>query len=163
MKTWDRWNKGGLQTPHFYMFYKHHMFTAPHTNPQLQGANVLTHVELWPVNMKLNPSWKMEVSKSAWINIYIYIYIYIKLLLLTKRFILLDVSLCLLGMGWFYGILLFELLAWNFHFGITWKIIVPARQDPLCIEIGSLLSRMISCKSFLQPADSLENMKWKKL
>ena len=81
------------------------------------------------------------------------------LLLLTKRFLLLDVSSCLLGLGRFYGILLFELLASNLHFGITWKIIVPARQDPLFIEIGSLLRRMISCKSFLEPADSLENMK----
>ena len=82
------------------------------------------------------------------------------LLLLTKRFLLLDVSSCLLGLGRFYGILLFELLASNFHFGIAWKIIVvPARQDPLFIEIGSLLRRMIFCKSFLEPADSLENMK----
>ena len=31
-------------------------------------ANVLTHVGLWPMIIKLNSSWKMEVSKSAWIK-----------------------------------------------------------------------------------------------
>ena len=43
-------------------------FRAPHRNPQVQGYNMLTHSWLWPTGIKLNPSWKMEVSKSAWIK-----------------------------------------------------------------------------------------------
>ena len=31
-------------------------FTAPHMKPQLQGANMLTHIELWPTFIKPNPS-----------------------------------------------------------------------------------------------------------
>ena len=30
--------------------------------------NRLTHVGLWPRAMKLNPSWKTEVSKNAWMK-----------------------------------------------------------------------------------------------
>ena len=44
-------------------------FTAPQMNTQLQGSNELMHhVGLWPMVIKLNPSWKREVSKSAWIK-----------------------------------------------------------------------------------------------
>ena len=31
-------------------------------------VNVLKHVGLWPTAIKLNPLWKMELSKSAWIK-----------------------------------------------------------------------------------------------
>ena len=31
-------------------------------------ANVLMHVGLWPITIILNPSWKTEVRKSAWIK-----------------------------------------------------------------------------------------------
>ena len=40
-------------------------FTAPHMIPHLQGSNMLTDVVLWTSTIKLNPSWKTEVSKSA--------------------------------------------------------------------------------------------------
>ena len=36
--------------------------------PKAAGANVLTHVGLWPMTIKLKPSWKLEISKSAWIK-----------------------------------------------------------------------------------------------
>ena len=41
-------------------------FTAPHMNPQLQGSTVLMHIVSWSMTIKLNPSWKTEVSKCAW-------------------------------------------------------------------------------------------------
>ena len=41
-------------------------FTVPYMNPQLQESNVLMHIVLQPMAIKLNPSWKMEVSKGAW-------------------------------------------------------------------------------------------------
>ena len=40
--------------------------TALHMNPR---ANVLTYVGSWPVSVKLNPSWKTEISKSTWIKL----------------------------------------------------------------------------------------------
>ena len=43
-------------------------FTAPHMNPWLQEANMLMHIGLWPMALKLNHSWTMEVNKSAWIK-----------------------------------------------------------------------------------------------
>ena len=43
-------------------------FIVSHMKCQLQGANMLTHIGLWAMAIKLNPSWKMEVSKSTWIN-----------------------------------------------------------------------------------------------
>ena len=43
-------------------------FTAPHMNPQLPGSTVLMHIVSWPMTIKLNPSWKTEVSKCAWIK-----------------------------------------------------------------------------------------------
>ena len=36
--------------------------------PKAARANVLTHVGLWSMAIKLNPSWKTVVSKSAWIK-----------------------------------------------------------------------------------------------
>ena len=36
--------------------------------PPASRANALTYVGLWPMAIKLNPSWKTEVSKSAWIK-----------------------------------------------------------------------------------------------
>ena len=44
------------------------VFAAPHMNDQLQGASMLMYVGVWPMTIKLNPSWKTEVSKSAWIK-----------------------------------------------------------------------------------------------
>ena len=41
------------------------------TVPPLNKAarvNVLPHVGLWPTYIKLNPSWKTEFGKSAWIK-----------------------------------------------------------------------------------------------
>ena len=43
-------------------------FPAPHMNPQLQEVILLMHIGLWPTSIKLNLSWKSEVSRSAWIN-----------------------------------------------------------------------------------------------
>ena len=43
-------------------------FAAPHMNLQLQEVILLMHIGLWPTSVKLNPSWKSEVSRSAWIN-----------------------------------------------------------------------------------------------
>ena len=42
-------------------------YSAPYEIPAAR-ANVLTYVGLWSTAIKLNPSWKMEVSKSAWIK-----------------------------------------------------------------------------------------------
>ena len=66
LKTWDQWNIQSFQehcpwTPQG-------QFTARHINPQLQGVNVLMHVGLWPMAIKLNPLWKTRVSKNAWIK-----------------------------------------------------------------------------------------------
>ena len=36
--------------------------------PPVAMFNMLTHVRLWPRAVKLSPSWKMEVSKTAWIK-----------------------------------------------------------------------------------------------
>ena len=46
--------------------------TAPHMNLQLQWP-MCVHVGLWPTSKALNPSWKMEVSKSAWIKPWNYV------------------------------------------------------------------------------------------
>lgn len=45
-------------------------FTALHMDTQLQGANVLMHAGIWPMTIEPNPSWKTEVTKSAWIKPY---------------------------------------------------------------------------------------------
>ena len=37
-------------------------------HPWLQGSNILMHVVVWPMAIKVNPSWKMKVRKSAWIK-----------------------------------------------------------------------------------------------
>ena len=42
--------------------------STPNISPQQHGANVVTHVRLWPIAVKINLSWKTEVSKSAWIK-----------------------------------------------------------------------------------------------
>ena len=42
-------------------------YSAPY-EPPAEGANVLMRVGSWPMVIKLNPSWKTEVSKSAWIK-----------------------------------------------------------------------------------------------
>ena len=36
--------------------------------PTAAKTNVLAHVGLWPMTIKLYPSWKTEASQSAWIN-----------------------------------------------------------------------------------------------
>ena len=36
--------------------------------PTAAKINVLAHIGLWPMIIKLNPSWKMEVSQSTWIS-----------------------------------------------------------------------------------------------
>ena len=36
--------------------------------PTAAKINVLAHVGLWPMIIKLNPSWKMGVSQSTWIS-----------------------------------------------------------------------------------------------
>ena len=36
--------------------------------PAAARTNMLTHVGLWAMNIKPNPSWKTKVSKSAWIK-----------------------------------------------------------------------------------------------
>ena len=36
--------------------------------PSVAKANMLPHVALWPMAIKLNPSWKTEVCKSNWIK-----------------------------------------------------------------------------------------------
>ena len=36
--------------------------------PPVARATVLTHVELWPTAIKLNPLWKTEVIKSPWMS-----------------------------------------------------------------------------------------------
>ena len=64
LKSWNWWNSQSFQrhcplTPQG-------GFTPPHMNLQLQGVLVLTHVIA--IIIKLNPSWKIEVSKSAWIK-----------------------------------------------------------------------------------------------
>ena len=41
---------------------------APHMNTPAAWANMLKYVGLWPMAIKLNPLWKTEVSKSAWIK-----------------------------------------------------------------------------------------------
>ena len=41
--------------------------SAPY-EPIAARANVVTYVGLWPTAIKLNPSWKTEVSRSAWIK-----------------------------------------------------------------------------------------------
>ena len=40
----------------------------PFLEPPAARAYLLTHVELCPTAIKLNPSWKTEVNKSAWIK-----------------------------------------------------------------------------------------------
>ena len=65
-KTWDWWNSQRYQghcpwTPQGGL-------TAPHMNPPAASANVLTYIGLWSMTIKLNPSWKTEVNKSAWIK-----------------------------------------------------------------------------------------------
>ena len=42
-------------------------YSSPYESPVVM-ANVLTHTGLWPAAIKLNLSWKTEVSKSAWIK-----------------------------------------------------------------------------------------------
>ena len=66
LKTWDRKNSQSFQG--HCPWTRQGGFTALHMNPQLQVANVLPHVGLLPTVIKLNPSWKTEVSKSAWIK-----------------------------------------------------------------------------------------------
>ena len=51
-------------------------FIVPQMSFQLQRANMLTHIELWPTAIKLNPSWKTEVRKSTWTKPWTGIYIY---------------------------------------------------------------------------------------
>ena len=59
LKTWNQWNSQSFQGNCLWTLQEG--FTAPHVNNQLQGASA-------PMTIKLNPSWKTEVSKSAWIN-----------------------------------------------------------------------------------------------
>ena len=40
--------------------------------PRAARINMLMHFMLWPMAIKLNSSWKMEVSKSAWIKPWIW-------------------------------------------------------------------------------------------
>ena len=56
LKTWDRSNSQSF----------HHKGDS-HELPAAR-ANVLRYVGLWHMAIKLNLSWKMEVSKSAWIK-----------------------------------------------------------------------------------------------
>ena len=51
---------------------------SAHYEPQAARANMLTHNGLWPTTIKLNPSWKTEISKSAWIKPW-YIYTYLEI------------------------------------------------------------------------------------
>ena len=62
MKTWDQWNSQIFQG-HF-SWTPQRGLAAPHMNSQLQRVNVLMHIP----HGKVNPSWKTEVSKSAWIK-----------------------------------------------------------------------------------------------
>ena len=36
--------------------------------PLAARVNMLMHVALWPTAIKLNPSWKTEINKSAWVK-----------------------------------------------------------------------------------------------
>ena len=88
-----------------------------------------------------------------YIHIY-YIHIYVIMIIIiniTKGLYVLLVSS--LGMGRSFGTLLFKLFVWNFHFRVIWKIIIPARRDPIWIKKGS----------HLELPDSLDNMKQQKL
>ena len=69
LKTWARWNSQSFQghCP-WNLQGGGGGFTVLHMNPQLQESNVLMHVVSWPMAIKLNPSWKTEVSKGAWIK-----------------------------------------------------------------------------------------------
>ena len=71
--------------------------------------------------------------------IYIYLLLFLLLLLLTKGLLLLEVCSCLLKIGRFYGILLFELFVIEFHFLVIWKIIILGKQDSPCRDVGSPL------------------------
>ena len=67
LKTWDWWNSQSFQgiaswTPQGGAYY-----SIPY-EPPVAMSNMLTHVELWPRAIKLNPSWKVEFSKSGWIK-----------------------------------------------------------------------------------------------
>ena len=42
-------------------------YSAPY-EPPVAIPNVLMHVRLYATAIKLNPSWKTEVNKSAWIK-----------------------------------------------------------------------------------------------
>ena len=43
-------------------------YSTPYETPAAR-ANRLTYIGFWPMTIKLNPSWKMDVSKSACIKL----------------------------------------------------------------------------------------------
>ena len=67
LKTWDRWNS---QT------FKGHYSWTPQESWVGGGGGLqrpiwtpsCINVPLWPMAIKLNPSWKTEVSKYAWVK-----------------------------------------------------------------------------------------------
>ena len=67
LKTWDQWNSqsfhGALPLETTRRPY------SPSTEPPAARVNILMYVWLWPLAIKLNLSWKTEVSKSAWITL----------------------------------------------------------------------------------------------
>ena len=60
LKTWNKRNS--LSFP---LDPTRRAYSAPY-EPQAASANV--HIGLWPMAVKLDPAWKTEVSKSAWIK-----------------------------------------------------------------------------------------------
>ena len=67
LKTWDWWNSQSFQGHCPLDPARRAYYSIPY-EPPVAMSNMLTHVELWPRAIKLNPSWKVEFSKSGWIK-----------------------------------------------------------------------------------------------
>ena len=66
LKTWDWWNSQSFQK-HCPWTSQGGAYSIP-CEPPVAMANVLIDIGLWPTAIKLNASWKKEVSKNAWIK-----------------------------------------------------------------------------------------------
>ena len=66
LKTWDRWNSQSFQGRCLWTAQRR-VYRTPY-KPPVARFNMLIQVKLRCLAIKLSPSWKMEVSKSAWIK-----------------------------------------------------------------------------------------------